>query len=187
LSTAFDAPHDELDGPYWSGTRLALTVVVILIVAMWAWIYLFAPRSNPDRLADPDFADRAESICAPFHAEVLEIPPGNTATTPELRARQVETGTEITREMVAALQSAAASVVDPDDIRILDAWFEDWQAYLIDREAHAVKLDSAEPGTPSRDLAFTLTERASGGIYTRRIDGLANVNDMESCQVPRDV
>ena len=28
------------------------------------------------------------------------------------------------------------------------------------------------------DLRFILTERAEGGIYTRRIDGLANVNDM---------
>jgi len=187
LTTAYDAPHDELEGPYWNKTRLALSVVVILIVAMWVWIYLFAPRTNPDRLADRAFVAQAESICAPFSAEILALPRGNTATTPTSRARQVETGTNITRSMVDALEVAAASLEDPDDIKILEAWFEDWQAYLVDREAHVVKLDSAGPDTSARDLAFTLTERASGGIYTRRIDGLANVNDMESCQVPRDV
>jgi len=187
LTTAYDAPHDELEGPYWNKTRLGLVVVVVLIIAMWVWIYVFAPRTNPDRLTNREFVTQAETLCAPYAQQILDIPPGNTATTPAERARQVELGTDITREMIEALEVAAAQVTDPDEVEILEAWFVDWRAYVADREAHIVRLESATADSSARDLAFTLTERASGGFYTRRIDGLANVNGMTSCRVPEDV
>jgi hypothetical protein len=166
---------------------VALTVVVVLIAVMWIWIYFWAPRDNPDRLTSRGFATDAEAICAPAQEAVDALPIGTTATTPEERARQVEAGTTITIGMVAELEAAAEQVTDPSDRRILDAWFEDWHNYIEDRQAHVVKLDAADADTSDRDLAFTLRELASGGTYTRRIDGLANVNDMTSCHVPGDV
>jgi len=49
------------------------------------------------------------------------------------------------------------------------------------------RLENATPETDDRDLAFIIQERIEGGFYTRRIDGLANVNDMPSCVVPGDI
>ncbi|NDH11284.1 MAG: hypothetical protein EBY44_06070 [Actinobacteria bacterium] len=90
--------------------------------------------------------------------------------------------------LVADLKDLRTLVTDPDDLRILDAWFEDWEeGYLVDRWAHVERLERATLDTDDRDLAFIIQERIEGGFYTRRIDGLANVNDMPSCVVPGDI
>ena len=189
MTTAYDAPHDEIEGPYWSGTRIALVVVIGLMVAMWIWIYLWAPRDNPDRLANRAFPDAAEPICAAFQAEIDEFPFFDTNTTIDSKAAQVTQGTELTATLVASLERQADSLVfdDPDDERLLGLWFADWHAYIDDREAYVAKLDAAGADTPLDELIFTLTERSSGGFYTRTIEGFANVNDMASCHVPGDV
>ena len=70
---------------------------------------------------------------------------------------------------------------------ILNAWFADWDAYLEDRWRHVSKLQGLGEKAEGSDLRFILTERAEGGIYTRRIDGLANVNDMPNCHTPLDL
>ena len=187
MTTAYDAPHDELEGPYWNATRIGMTVALVLMVIMWGWIFIFSSRDNPDRLTDSAFPVAAEAACAPAQAAVGLLPPGNTATTPQERAVQVRTGTDITIDLVASLKQAAAAVSDVDDSRLLEAWFADWDAYIADREAYIVKLEAATDETPNTDLVFTLQERASGGVYTRRIDGFGNVNAMTSCHVPGDI
>ena len=90
--------------------------------------------------------------------------------------------------MVAALREAYRThVTDQGDSMILNAWFADWDAYLEDRWRHVAKLDALGENATGSDLRFILRERAEGGIYTRRIDGLANVNDMSSCHTPLDL
>ena len=52
-----------------TSTKVALTLVVLAIIAMWVWIYLFAPRDNPDRLQSRRFAVvSAEAICLPLQS-----------------------------------------------------------------------------------------------------------------------
>lgn len=188
MTTVYDAPHDEIDEPrYWGPSRIGLSVVVIAIIAMWIWIYFFAPRNNPDRLETRAFATDAEAVCAPAQALLDEIPLGSTVSTPQARAEQVIAGTDITIDMVADLRRVAAQVTDESDLEIISAWLDDWDVYIGDRQAHIVKLSEAAPDASPRDLAFTLSAIGEGGIYTRRIDGLANVNDMASCVVPGDI
>jgi hypothetical protein len=187
VTTAYDAPHDELEGRYWSATRIALAVVVLLIVAMWVWIYLWAPRDNPDRLATRAFADAAQEWCEPFAADLDALPLTTTDTTIAERADNVAEGTRLAIAMVEGLKREAPSVTDENDRQLLDLWFADWDAYVADREAYAERLRDAPPDADRKDLAFTLTERASGGIYTRTIDGFAEVNNMDACAVPRDI
>ena len=187
MTTAYDAPHDELDGRYWSPTRIALAVVVALIVAMWVWIYLWAPRQNPDRLDDRAFADAAQAWCEPFATDLAALPITTTDTTIAERAANVVEGTRLTAAMIEGLKAEAALVTGENDRKLLELWFADWDAYVIDREAYAVRLRAASPDADRSELAFTLTERSSGGIYTRTIDGFAEVNDMPACAVPRDI
>lgn len=187
MTTAYDAPHDELDGRYWGATRIALAVVVALIVAMWVWIYLWAPRENPDRLDDRAFAEAAQTWCEPFAADLAALPLSTTATTIAERAANVAEGTRLTTAMIGGLKAEAALVTGENDRRLLEFWFADWDAYVADREAYGARLRTAAPDADRRDLAFTLTERSSGGIYTRTIDGFAEVNDMPGCAVPRDI
>lgn len=178
------SPHEER---YWTGARLGLGVLVIAMVAMWGWIYLFASRDNPDRFAQRDFSNAAEPICSAAHNEIDGLLSPRQTTTPAERALQIALGTEITEQMVADLQSTISVVDDPKEREILDAWFADWDVYIADRWRHVERLNAADETTSDRDLAFILSAQAAGGIYTQRIDGLANVNDMPSCNVPGDV
>lgn len=169
-------------------TRAALTLLVLAMVGMWVWIYLFAPRDNPDRLQSREFAESAEAVCLPLQAEIDALPTGRDVDTVAERTQQIVAGTELTETMVAALRVAAdAHVADSRDLLVLDAWFADWDAYLQDRWRHVSKLQELGESAEGSDLRFILTERAEGGIYTRRIDGLANVNDMGSCHTPLDL
>ena len=171
-----------------TSTKVALTLVVLAIIAMWVWIYLFAPRDNPDRLESRSFAVAAEAICLPLQTEINALPTGRDVDTVAERTEQIAAGTELTETMVTDLSEAVdAHVTDNHDLQILNAWFADWDAYLQDRWRHVAKLQELGEQAEGSDLRFILTERAEGGIYTRRIDGLANVNDMGSCHTPLDL
>ncbi|MEK9999723.1 MAG: hypothetical protein VW623_06420 [Acidimicrobiaceae bacterium] len=185
-----DSPieHPELTSAGVPWGRITVVVIVVSLLVMWVWIYLYAPRDNPDRFSSPSYAEAAEPICAIAQARINDLPPGRFSDTPQDRAVGVREGTEITEQLVADLKDLRTLVTDPDDLRILDAWFEDWEeGYLVDRWAHVERLERATLDTDDRDLAFIIQERIEGGFYTRRIDGLANVNDMPSCVVPGDI
>lgn len=171
-----------------TSTKVALTLVVLAIIGMWVWIYLFAPRDNPDRLQSRSFAAAAEAVCEPLQAQINALPTGRDVDTVGERTEQITAGTELTETLVADLKEAYRThVTDQGDSMILDAWFADWDAYLEDRWRHVAKLDALGENATGSDLRFILRERAEGGIYTRRIDGLANVNDMSSCHTPLDL
>lgn len=187
MTTTYDAPHDELDGTGAKITRIALAVIVILIVVMWVWIYIWAPRDNPDRLETRSFAEAAETLCGPLEQQIDALPRTTTETTVSERAQHVAEGTQLTATMVAGLKAEAESVTDENDLQLLELWFGDWDAYVLDREAYFQRLETAPADTRRSDLPFTLTERSDGGLYTRTIDGFAEVNDMPACGVPGDI
>jgi hypothetical protein len=175
-----------------SPVRFLLGAVVVVMVGFWLWVMgmafgIFDTPDNPDVIDAPEFTARAEAACAATIAEIDALPSPREADTLADRAAQVARGTTLTESMVAELQSAAVLVGDPNDAELVDRWLDDWEAYVDDRLRHVEKLETADPDASDRDLAFTLSERAGGGIYTRRIDGFATLNDMASCRVPGDV
>ena len=164
--------------------RIAVTVVLVALLVMWAWIWFFAPRENVDRFSERAFPEAADPICAAAHDKILALPSGRQTPIVAERAAVVREGTEIVEDMVADLEAIAHLVTDPDDADILRQWFGDWHdLYLADRWAHVERLESATPDTPGEDLAFLVQDLQ----YGRRIDGLANVNDIEACVVPGDI
>ena len=176
-----------MNNRYWTPGRLALGRLVIIMVGVWGGIYLGAPRENPDRFADTAFPEAAERVCTPIQAEIDQLPPGHRAESAQSHGLVVRTGTDLTIAMVSELRALLPLVTDADDLGRLDRWFEDWDAYIADREAHVARLTEATADTPDRELAFLVSERVAGGFYTARMDGLANVNDMGSCHVPKDI
>ncbi|MCQ3815042.1 MAG: hypothetical protein KTU85_11595 [Acidimicrobiia bacterium] len=163
-------------------------ILLLAMLAMWVWIYLFAPRTNPDRLQSRSFAQAAEAVCAPLQAAINALPSGRDVDTVAARNAQIIAGTELAEAMVMGLrESAPLHLSDVGDQRLVDAWFADWDAYLQDRRNHTDKLSALGERASDNDLRFILSQRAEGGIYTRRIDGFANVNDMASCHTPLDI
>ena len=170
-----------------SPARLAIGLGLAAMLGFWVWIFVAAPRDNPDRFDDPWFANAAEPMCAGVQARIDALPPGHTAASAAERAVSVRQGTELTTEMVDGLRGLASRVPDGVQADTLAAWLADWDTYIADRWAHVARLESADDDTEPRDLAFLVSETVGGGHYTRRIDGLANVNDMKSCHVPLDI
>lgn len=169
-------------------TTVLKALVVIAIVAMWLWIYLYAPRDNPDRLQNRSFPTAAEAICAPIQTAINALPTGRDVDTVAQRLEQIVAGTELTETMLKELKEASSQhVSNQDEWRRVNAWFADWDAYLKDRRRHVDNLEPLGEEATGKDLWFTLDDRAEGGVYTERIDGFANVNDMESCHTPLDL
>lgn len=181
-----DEDHDSARRP-WSAGRAGLTMLVLGLVGFWAWVFLFAPRDNPDRLEADAFTERAEGICAATHAAIDALPSPRETPLPADRAVQVAVATDLTAAMVDELRAATNLITDPEDFETVERWLEDWDTYLGDRERHHDKLQAADEDTSGRDLAFTISETASGGAYTTRLAGFANVNNMASCDVPGDI
>ena len=169
-------------------TKTLLVILLLAMLAMWVWIYLFAPRTNPDRLQSRSFAQAAEAVCAPLQDVINALPSGRDVDTVAARNAQIIAGTELAEAMLMALRELAPlHLSDVGDQRLVDAWFADWDAYLQDRRNHTDKLGALGEQASDNDLRFILSQRAEGGIYTRRIDGFANVNDMASCHTPLDI
>jgi hypothetical protein len=66
------------------------------------------------------------------------------------------------------------------DARLIEAWLEDWDTYLGDRERYADELLAGEPAE------LLVTARGTDQI-TETVDRFAAINDMVSCEVPLDV
>lgn len=73
------------------------------------------------------------------------------------------------------------------DAALVGLWLDDWNIYLSDRQAHVERLNNATADTADRDLRFLISDVVAGGIYTRRMDGFARLNNMPACQVPGDI
>ncbi len=171
----------------WSAARIGLTLLVVGLVGFWVWVFLFAPRGNPARLEAEAFTERAEELCSATHVAVDALPSPRETPLPADRAVQVAVATDLTATMISELQAATSLIPDPEELEVVERWLDDWDTYLGDRERHYEKLQTADENTSGHDLRFTISETASGGAYTTRIAGFANVNHMASCRIPGDI
>jgi len=135
-----------------SPKRVGLGLLVAAMLGFWAWIFVAAPRDNPDRFADPAFALAAEPLCAAAQTRIDALPPGHTAATPAERAMTVRAGTELTGEMVAGLRNLAAEIPAGRQAETLAAWLDDWDVYIADRWAHVERLESADADTECGEI-----------------------------------
>ena len=154
---------------------------------MWVWIYLWAPRTTPTA-STPARSPTTPRRCArPIEAEI-ERPTAHDHRHHDHRVGAITwrrrspsprgdgRGPERSRESHLTKRPQAPR-----------SWFADRTPTSATRQAYAERLRAAPADAERSDLAFTLTERSSGGIYTRTIDGFAEVNDMTSCVAPHDI
>jgi hypothetical protein len=160
--------------------RVATTVVVLALVAMW--IYAFsglAAKDPPDLLDDDAFSTAAEPICADAVDQLDDLPRAQEAGSPQERAGTVADANVILAAMLVDLRDIAPDDDDRDS-RITGLWLDDWETHLADRAAYVEDLEEGAEGAP----VFT----ARGGrSITATIDNFAKVNDMESCVTPLDI
>jgi hypothetical protein len=168
------------------GVRVALAVVVVALAAMWVYVLFIGKAQSPNKLADEAWAQRAEPICHATADRLAALPPARafldiTPKVEALRQRAVvgQEATDLLREQIDQLRALPAPTGQYDE-RLLAAWFADWESYLGDRQAHIADWQAGQ------DEPFAEGAAEGGGPISDRMDSLAQVNGMPSCEVPLD-
>jgi hypothetical protein len=161
--------------------RTAIAVVVVGLVAMWAYVVYLAVgpgRADPlDRLDDPAFAAAAETRCAAALDAIDALPSAAEVATAAERADVLDRANAELDAMLDHLERIAPA---GEDGQMVQRWLVDWRTYLEDREEYADRL-RVDPG------AQLLVTAKAGRHITRPIDGFAADNRMSSCATPPDV
>ncbi len=161
--------------------RVAATLVVVVIVAMWGYVlYLaFGPgrQPPPDRLADPTFARAAQEVCDAALDDVAELPRAVQAESAAERAGIVDEANARFQRMLDDLEPLAPAGEDGPVVR---EWLADWRPYLGDRADYADALRT----DPEARLFVTAKDQDQ---ITEHIDAFAADNRMPACGTPIDV
>lgn len=174
-----EGPAGAAPGGRRSGWTYAGVGIVLAVALMWLWIFSGGPRKvNPDRVADRDWAERAEDTCRTTMDGIDEraAPAGrqDTAT----RADAIDQSSDDLDAMLARLADPLPD--DADDRAVVEPWLADWARLVDDRRAYAdaVRTDP--------DARFLTSEKFSDGLDDV-IETFADVNDMPSCGPAGDV
>ena len=166
--------------------RVVLVTVVVALVAMWVYVLFIGKAHSPNKLADDTWPERAEPICAATASELAALPPARSfidvkPKVEALRQRAVvgQQATDLLRRQLDQLRALPAPTGRYDG-RLLEAWFADWDTYLADRQAHIADWQAGN------DRPFAEGEVEGGGPITDRMDSLADINGMTSCEAPLD-
>jgi hypothetical protein len=167
---------------FWTVGRALATLVLVVMAGAWVWGFSpLAPRGHPDRMEDRTFPEAAQTVCGAVRDQLDLLPRAFEAQDPAERGTFIDEASEFLRTMVDDLEDIAPAVVTGDsDTENVQKWLADWRTYIGDRDTYADVLRTGD------DPAFTVTA-IDGAQVTERIDGFADANDMENCQVPLDV
>lgn len=178
------APEREVDEPLamtWSVARVAAVIAVLAMIAFWAWIFAGGPRkTNPDYLADRDFAAAAEARCGELRDQLAELPPAEDAESAADRAVVLAQANVLLGDMIDDIEAIAPD--SGDDAKIVTGWLADYRTYLGDREAYATALRT----DPGAQLILTENDRLRDGV-DKTIQIFSQVNDIKDCDTPGDV
>lgn len=182
-TTSQDPPKGSPKGSTNGRTaaRAAITVVVLAMLAMWAYVVFlaFGPGRQPpiDRLDDPAFAVAAEARCSEALEDVATLPRAVDAESAEQRSDVVASANA---RFTAMLDDLEAQVPPGEDGALVRAWLADWRTYLQDRADYVAAL-LADP-----DARFLVSAKDREQI-TEYIDAFAADNHMPACATPLDV
>jgi hypothetical protein len=183
VEPAGDPPTDSSSAPVRRRPRLArwaAVAVCVAILALWAFVYVWAARQKPvDRLASPTFGQKAEKICAATLTRLRDLPPAGSSKTNVARAGVVDQSNVELGSMLSRLADAAPTT--SHDGRMVREWLADYHTYLSNRVDYADRLRT----DPS--ARFYETEKQPGEQITIPIDTFATANDMDSCTAPEDL
>ena len=161
--------------------RLAVLTVVVLMVAMWAGIFLgFFDKTAPGTLNDPTFSRQAGPVCTATQAQLAALPKAFETTNNADRARVVAQSNLMLRAMIEQLRTFAPTA--DRDGRMTQEWLTDWSTYISDREDYASRLSTDATARFYESTKSSATEQIS-----KPIDRFAYVNDMDDCNTPQDM
>lgn len=163
----------------WTGWTYLGVAVVLAIALMWVWIFSGGPKkANPDRLADRDWAERAEDTCRATMDRIDERAAPASSQDTAARADAIDASTEDLEVMLASLADPLPETAS--DREVVEPWLADWDSLLDDRRQYSAAV------RVNPDARFLTSEKFRDGL-DEVIGTFADVNDMPACGPAGDV
>lgn len=165
--------------------RIGLTVIVLLLIAMWVYAFGFAEKKGVYVLDDDSWGERAQDICERYEAErraLVDTDAGYIAnpTNEQMieRADVVDRATDLLEaelaEMVAVMPSSDR------DRQLVEEYRGYFEIMIADRRAYTERLRAFELGP-------YLETKVDGGPVTNVLLDFANGNRMPACRPPGEL
>ena len=164
--------------------QVVISVVCVLIAAMWVYAFGFASRESINKIGDDAWKARAEAHCAVAENErfaledLTEMNPNDPAALRK-KADIVEVATD---SLERAIDRIAADIPADDKGReLVPQWIAEYRVYLQNRREFIDALRAA-------DRRPYFSEKEIEGVpVSERLGKFARENDMKSCQPPFDL
>jgi len=177
------SPERETDEPLamrWSIGRVAAIITGLTIVIFWAWVFSGAPaRTNPDRLADREYAASLEDRCQQLRNDIRVLPNAVTLDDLDQRLDILTQANGLVAIFIDDVEAGAPTTGDAN--KTVTGWIADWRTYLANREDYARRLQT-DP-----DARLLLDLSPLGDSVDKTIEVFADVNMIEVCATPGDV
>jgi hypothetical protein len=158
--------------------RVVAVLLLVGMVALWAYVLTRTASPPPDKLDDATFAPKAQQVCDATMVRVDQLPQAFQSESAADRADVVD---QIDADLATMLDTLRAEVPAAErDSRMLTEWLDDWETYLGNRVDYVQRLRD-DP-----DARIYVAEK-DGRQITVAIDRFAEVNDMPDCRTPKDV
>jgi hypothetical protein len=165
--------------------RTVVTIVVLMLIAMWVYAFGFASKHSPYRIDDDAWRARAQGICEKYEAErlgLVDMDAGYIAepTNEQMlqRADVVDAATDI---LVAELDEVFAVLPPSDRDQALAAEYRGYYEKLIaDRRVYTARLREFD----NQPYFETMVD---GGPVTNVLNDFAIVNEMRACTPPGEL
>ncbi|MFN8023281.1 MAG: hypothetical protein U0Q03_17275 [Acidimicrobiales bacterium] len=165
--------------------RIGLTVIVLLLVAMWVYAFGFAEKKGVYVLDDDSWGQRAQDICERYEAQrrALVDTDGGYIENPtdEQMIERADIVDQATDLLEAELTEMIAVMPTSERDRQLVTEYEGYfRTMLADRRAYTARLRAFELGP-------YLETKVDGGPVTNVLLDFANGNRMPACRPPGEL
>lgn len=165
--------------------RIGLTVIVLLLIAMWVYAFGFAEKKGVYVLDDDSWGERAQDICERYEAErraLVDTDAGYIANpTNEQMIERADVVDRATDLLEAELAEMVAVMPTSDrDRRLVEEYRGYFEIMIADRRAYTERLRAFELGP-------YLETKVDGGPVTNVLLDFANGNRMPACRPPGEL
>ncbi len=166
--------------------RYLLAGIVVLLFAMWVYIFGFAPTTGAYRVRDDAWRTKADAVCAvakdkldgladtsagrivnPTHEQILR------------HADLIDQATAILSGMLDQLQ--ALPVTSDRDQLVIDTFLKYYREIISDRHRYTAALRTFQPAE------YTETLLPAGGPVTNLVTDFTSGNNVKSCVPPGEL
>jgi hypothetical protein len=166
-------------------TKVVLTVICLLLAAMWVYAFGFASKKAAYRVDDDAWRARAEAICEAHEAERLQLLDVDDGLVTEPTDAQIlehadilDRATDILEDQLA--DTTAQLPTSERDRSLVGEYAGYWRTIIADRRAHTARLRAFDVGR-YRETAI------DGSPVSNLLIDFSVVNEMPTCAPPSDI